>query len=76
MRRNEKYFAAQAKALQKYYSQGARGRGACNQDEAWTEGEIEAITAPDRPRDAVLSVALDRSIRAIQIKRSRVKRAP
>lgn len=50
---------------ERYYAKGSRGRR-----REWTQREIDAIHAEDRRSDAELSVALNRSIRAIQIKRS------
>jgi hypothetical protein len=49
----------------KYYASSAVPRRLMG----WTQHEIDAITAPDRPHDKELSRKLDRSVRAIQIKR-------
>lgn len=43
-----------------------------NRHKEWTEKEIETILAEDRPTDRELSAQIGRSMRAIQIKRSKI----
>ncbi len=50
-----------------YYARGSRGTR-----REWTDREMNAITAPDRPSDEELSLKLDRSILAIQVRRCKL----
>lgn len=40
--------------------------------QAWDQAHDKAITAPDRPADIVLAAQLNRSVVAIQVRRSRI----
>jgi hypothetical protein len=50
----------------RYYARGSRGAR-----REWTLSELRAITEHGRAADAVLSIQLNRSIRAIQVARCR-----
>ncbi len=52
-------------------------KGAANQKNSkteWTVSENERITGSDRPTDRVLATELERTVRAIQIQRCRLKK--
>lgn len=60
------------KEKNKYYRQFEKNARNGNQD--WPVGHMDAILAPDRPRDRVLSGQLGRTVLAIQIMRSKIKK--
>lgn len=51
----------------------AKTRDAANRGQEWTNAEMEAITADDRPADKILSGNLGRSVQAIQVKRAKIR---
>lgn len=46
-----------------------------NAGQEWTLSEMALITAPERPVDSVLAKKLGRSVEAIQLKRSSMKKS-
>jgi hypothetical protein len=72
-RNPEAWRAARRKIRAKNYARGAvhdrRSR------RRWTTDEERQITAPDRPSDRELAKQLGRSVQAIQVKRTEMKRA-
>jgi hypothetical protein len=50
----------------------AQTQGAENTGAIWSDSEMEAILADDRPHDRVLAAKLGRSVQAIQVKRAKL----
>jgi hypothetical protein len=59
------------KQKNRYYAK-SQDQGVPRRD--WTDDEIAAINAKKRPTDSELSTSLRRSVRAIQIKRSKLRK--
>lgn len=59
---------------QRYYDVNrADPRNTRNSRDEWTLVDMNAITAPDKPSDRELSAKLGRSMKAIQVKRVKIK---
>lgn len=52
----------------------AQTQGAPNTRRPWTSADLNRIVADDRPSDRVLSAELGRSMQAISIMRSRIRK--
>lgn len=70
-RRKNRHKWNQAKA--RNYAKGALHQQ--NTQTEWTVSECEKITAPNRPFDRVLAIELGRTVRAIQVQRSKLNQA-
>lgn len=54
------------------YAKGAEGVTKTKQP--WTDSEIDEIVASDRPCDRILAKKISRSVQAIQVMRSRLRK--
>lgn len=56
---------------QRYYDQHGQGR---HNGQDWSDKEKQLVMSPNSPGDVILAKRLGRSVRAIQIKRCRLKK--